>query len=111
MGFFDFLNPKKKFAKLLEDKVKGPAIEEAVKLIKEKGEEKAKEELSGWVGEQMNKAISEVGLPSALDGVKDKIIEDASSKVVDEAFEEAKKRMGGAGAKKEEGGKAAGYGA
>ncbi|MGC4116126.1 MAG: hypothetical protein QM765_16410 [Myxococcales bacterium] len=101
MGFFDFLNPKKKFAKLLEDKVKGPAIEEAVKLIKEKGEEKAKDELSGWVGDKMNEAISEIGLPSALDGVKDKIIEDAAGKVVDEAFEEAKKRIGGGGEKKD----------
>jgi len=93
VGFFDFLNPKKKFEKLLSDKVKGPAIEKAVKLIKEKGEEAAKDELAGWVGEQMNSAINELDIPSALSGVKDKIVEDAAGKVVDEAFEEAKKRV------------------
>ncbi|HEY3446176.1 MAG TPA: hypothetical protein VGK67_07415 [Myxococcales bacterium] len=110
MGFFDFLNPKKKFEKLLADKVKGPAIEEAVKLIKEKGEEKAKEELSGWVAEKIGAAANELGIPSALDGIKDKIIEDASAKVVDEAFEEAKKRMAG-GAEKKAASGGAGYSA
>jgi len=97
MGFFDFLNPKKKCEQLLADKVKGPAIEEAVKLIKEKGEEAAKEELAGWVGAKMNQAVNEIGLPSALDPVKDKIVERASEKVVVEAFEVAMKRVGGGG--------------
>jgi hypothetical protein len=99
MGFFDFMNPKKKFENLLADKVKGPAIEEAVKLIKEKGEEKAKDELSGFVSEKIGEAASQLEIPAVLDGVKDKIIEDASAKVVDEAFEAAKKRMGGGEAK------------
>lgn len=95
MGFFDFLNPKKKFEKLLADKVKGPAIEYAIKLIKEKGEEAAKDELSGWVQDQMNSAIAELGLPGPLEPLKDKIVEDAAGKVTDEAFEEAKKRIAG----------------
>ena len=60
MGLFDFLNPKKKIEKLLQEKVMGQVMEKAKTLIKEKGEEKAREELKGFAASKIQEQANSV---------------------------------------------------
>ena len=93
MGLFDFLNPKKKIEKLLSDKVITQVVEKATKLIKEKGEEKAKDEIKGFAAEEMKKHANSI-IPAPFQSKASEIIDKASEKIADRAMEEAKKVAG-----------------
>ncbi|OGQ78611.1 MAG: hypothetical protein A2289_09920 [Deltaproteobacteria bacterium RIFOXYA12_FULL_58_15] len=92
MGFLDKLNPKKKVEELLASKVMGPAVERAVTAINQKGEETAKKEITIWVSNQI-KAQAATVIPEPLTGASDEIINNASKKVVNEAFIKAKEQL------------------
>jgi two-component SAPR family response regulator len=93
MGLFDFLNPKKKIEKMLSDKVLNQAVEKATKVIKEKGEEKAKDEIKNFAAEEMKKHASSV-IPGPFQDKAGEIIDKAAEKLADRAIEEAKKVAG-----------------
>jgi hypothetical protein len=93
MGLFDFLNPKKKIEKLLSDKVITQVVEKATKLIKEKGEEKAKDEIKTFAAEEMKKHANSI-IPAPFQNKAGEIIDKASEKIADRAMEEAKKVAG-----------------
>ncbi len=93
MGLFDFLNPKKKIEKLLSDKVMTQVIEKATKLIKEKGEEKAKDEIKTFAADEMKKHAGSI-IPSPFQSKANEIIEKAAEKMADKALVEAKKVAG-----------------
>lgn len=89
MGLFDFLNPKKRIEKLLQEKVMGQVMEKAKTLIKEKGEEKAREELKAFATSKIQEQANSV-IPGPLQKHSDKIIEGAAGKVVDQAMDKIK---------------------
>jgi hypothetical protein len=93
MGLFDFLNPKKKIEKLLSEKVVAQAVEKAKGLLKEKGEEKAKDEIKTFAADEMKKHANSI-IPGPFQNKAGEIIDKAAEKVADRAVEEAKKVVG-----------------
>jgi hypothetical protein len=96
MGFFDFLNPKKKIQQLLSDKVMPKVLEKAKQLLREKGEQAARDELNDYASGLVKEQAAEV-IPGPLQSYSDEIIDIAVGKVVDEAITKAKAEMAKAG--------------
>lgn len=92
MGLFDFLNPKKKIEKLLQDKVMGPVLEKAMTSIKEKGEEKAKEEIKAFAVAKCQEHANST-IPGPLQKYSDKIIDKVAGNVAEKAFDMAKEKV------------------
>jgi hypothetical protein len=93
MGLFDFLNPKKKIEKLLQDKVGAEVVAKAIQLIKEKGEEAAKDQVKTFAADKMKEQASAV-IPAPLQSKAGEIIDSAAEKMADKALVEAKKAVG-----------------
>jgi hypothetical protein len=95
MGLFDFLNPKKKIEKLLSEKVMGQVVEKATKAIKEKGEEKAREEIKVFAADLMTKQADSI-IPGPFKSKAGEIIDKAADKIADKAIEQVKSKVLGA---------------
>jgi hypothetical protein len=74
---------------MLQEKVMNQAMDKAKQLIKEKGEEKAREELKAFVSEKVN-GLAASSIPGPLQKHAGKIIDSVCEKVVNQVMDKVK---------------------